>query len=117
MSRYHDLKKRLIQFRDKRDWKQFHTIKNLMDAISIEAGELQELALWKTEADITELMKDPEFKAELESECADILNFLIMMSDVADFDLIDASQKKIDENEKRYPVDKAKGSAKKYTKL
>jgi NTP pyrophosphatase (non-canonical NTP hydrolase) len=117
MSQFEELKERLVHFRDERDWGQFHTVKNLMNAISIEAGELQELVLWKTDEEVSELMKDPEFSKELHSECADILNFLIMMSHVADFDIVEAAQKKIDENDKRYPVAKAKGTSKKYTEL
>ena len=117
MSDLSDLKKRLIQFREKRDWKQFHTLKNLMTALSIEVGELQELSLWKTDEEVSELLKNPEFKKSLESECADILNFLVMISDAGDFDLIEAANRKISKNDERYPADKAKGTAKKYSEL
>jgi NTP pyrophosphatase (non-canonical NTP hydrolase) len=70
------LKNLLRDFRDERDWKQFHDPKNLAEAISIEAAELLELFLWQTPANIRGSMKDPQFKKTVEEELADILNAL-----------------------------------------
>lgn len=100
---------RLRQFRDDRDWKQFHNPKDLAVALSIEAGELLEAFLWKTpEAADTEKVKE---------ELADVLAYALLLSDAYGFDVKEIVLEKIERNEAKYPVDKAKGSAKKYTEL
>ena len=101
---------RLIKFRETRDWQQFHTPKNLALALSIEAAELNELFLWKKE--------DEEVTPErVKEELADILSYAIYLSEHYGFDLVDIIDKKIDINELKYPVEKAKGSSKKYNEL
>lgn len=100
---------RLRQFRDDRDWKQFHNPKDLALALSIEAGELLETFLWKSAED-----------ADIESvkeELADVFAFAFLMADAYDFDVEQIILEKIDKNEKKYPVEKAKGTARKYTEL
>jgi dCTP diphosphatase len=116
MSNSHeDLVTRLRDFSAARDWEQFHDPKNLAEAISIEAGELLELFLWKTTEQSRNLAQDE--KKELEEEVADILIFLTYLADAFDIDLVDAAISKIELNELKYPVEKAKGSSKKYSDL
>lgn len=102
----------LLAFRDARDWKQFHTSKNLAAAISIEAAELNELFLWKT-ADESEKVD----RSKIADELADIMSYCILMADRHDLDVAEIILDKIKRNEGRYPVDKAKGNAAKYNEL
>lgn len=112
------LKRLLLDFRDERDWEQFHDPKNLAEAISIEAAELLELFLWKSPNDITQLLKsDAKFKAAVEDELADVLSFILNFANVTDIDVSRAVSSKIEKNRKKYPVEKAKGSATKYDRL
>lgn len=99
----------LIKFRDDRDWAQFHNAKDLAIAISAEVGELMELYLWKNaeEADIE----------KVKQELADILSFSFLLADKYNFDIKEIILLKIEENNKKYPVHKAKGTAKKYNEL
>ena len=116
----HDLQTltdQLIAFRDARDWKQFHSLKNLLLSVSIEAAELLELTQWKDEADTESSVDDPEFRAALADECADVLIYLILVSERAGFDLFEAAAAKIESNAAKYPVEKARGNALKYTDL
>lgn len=106
---------RLREFSEARDWDQFHDPKNLAEAIAIEAGELLQLFLWKTTDQSRDL--SPSEMKELEEEVADILIFLTYLADKFDIDLVDAAISKIDLNELKYPVEKAKGSSKKYSDL
>lgn len=100
---------RLRQFRDDRDWKQFHNPKDLALALSIESAELLEAFLWKSAE-----QADP---AKVKEELADVFAFALLLADAYDFDVQKIILEKIDQNEKKYPVSKAKGSAKKYTEL
>lgn len=100
---------RLRQFRDDRDWKQFHNPKDLALALSIESAELLEAFLWKS-AD----QADP---AKIKEELADVFSFALLLADTYDFDVQKIILEKIDQNEKKYPVSKARGTAKKYTEL
>jgi NTP pyrophosphatase (non-canonical NTP hydrolase) len=112
------LKKLLLDFRDERDWEQFHDPKNLAEAISIEAAELLELFLWKSPNDVTHLLKsDAKFKDAVEDELADILSFILNFANATNIDVSRAVSNKIEKNRKRYPVEKAKGSATKYDQL
>lgn len=99
---------RILRFTEERDWKQFHTPENLAKSISIEAGELLECFQW-----------DPEhFKKEAVcEELADVVNYCVLLADSLNVDLDEIVLKKIEQNEKKYPVEKAKGTAKKYTEL
>jgi NTP pyrophosphatase (non-canonical NTP hydrolase) len=100
---------RLRQFRDERDWKQFHNPKDLALALSIESSELLEAFLWKSaeEADIE----------KVKEELADVFAFAFLMADACDLDVKQIVMEKIEKNEKRNPVEKARGTAKKYTEL
>jgi NTP pyrophosphatase (non-canonical NTP hydrolase) len=102
----------LVRFRDERDWKQFHDSKNLAAAISIEAAELNELFLWK---DVTESNKVD--KEKIKEELADILAFSFLLAERHGFDIKEIMLNKIKRNGEKYPVEKAKGTAKKYNEL
>jgi len=108
-----DLAQRLRAFADERDWDQFHSPKNLAMALVAEAGELAAEFQWATEAQSK--LPSAERRARVEAEVADVLNYLVRLADKLGIDLIAAANSKIDENAKRYPADKVRGSAKKYT--
>ncbi|HEY3597121.1 MAG TPA: nucleotide pyrophosphohydrolase [Paraburkholderia sp.] len=112
-----DLRKQLLAFRDARDWQQFHTLRNLIVSTSIEAGELLETVQWKTDAEVEALLSDASKRKQLEHECADVLMYLMLVAHTAGFDLVEAAAEKLKLNEARYPVEKAKGNAIKYSKL
>jgi NTP pyrophosphatase (non-canonical NTP hydrolase) len=115
MNEFEELKNRLRSFAEARDWDQFHSPKNLSMALIAEAAELVEHFQWLTEEQSANL---PEEKlAEVQEELADVLIYLVRTADKLDIDLFHAAQRKIDKNESKYPTDKAKGTAKKYTEL
>jgi NTP pyrophosphatase (non-canonical NTP hydrolase) len=101
--------KKLKDFRDERDWEQFHNPKDLALAINVEAGELLELFLWKSPEDAN--------KEKVKEELADIFAFAFLLADKYDFDVKQIVLDKIRMNGEKYPVEKAKGSAKKYNEL
>lgn len=103
------IKSELLRFRNARDWAQFHNPKDLALAISIEAAELLELFLWKSHEDA-----NPE---KVKEELADIFSFAILMAEKYGFNIEEIVLEKIRKNELKYPVEKAKGSAKKYDEL
>ena len=109
------IQQKIITFRNDRDWAQFHDPKNLAEALSIEAGELLENFLWKTTEQSRNL--SPEKLKNVKEELADIFIFLTYLCDEYKIDLLGEVEKKVEINEAKYPVDKAKGSAKKYTEL
>lgn len=102
----------LVQFRDERDWAQFHDSKNLALALSIEASELNELFLWTKDHNLPEDKRE-EFKDEL----ADILAYTLLLAHRHGFDPAQIVLDKIKKNSMKYPVEKSKGSATKYTEL
>jgi NTP pyrophosphatase (non-canonical NTP hydrolase) len=104
-----DLISRIIKFRDDRDWKQFHNPKDLAIAINVEAGELLESFLWKKSYDAN--------SDKISEELADVIIYAVLMSDVCGFDLCEIVSSKLDKNTIKYPIDKSKGSSKKYTEL
>jgi NTP pyrophosphatase (non-canonical NTP hydrolase) len=99
----------LKKFRDERDWEQFHNPKDLALAINIEAAELLELFLWKNAEDAN--------KEKVKQELADVLSFALLLADKYDLDVKQIILDKIKLNGEKYPVDKAKGTAKKYNEL
>jgi dCTP diphosphatase len=109
------LRDQLRAFAAARDWGQFHSPKNLAMALSAEAGELLEVFQWLTEAQSRSL--SPEAHAAASEEVADVLLYLIRLSDELGIDLIAAAQSKLLANAEKYPVDKARGTHKKYTEL
>jgi dCTP diphosphatase len=106
------ISQKAIQFRDERDWKQFHDPKNLAEAISIESGELLEKFLWMT----TNESVSPEAHkmGEIKEEIADIMIFLMYLCNSLNIDLPEAVEEKIEINRKKYPIEKARGTHKKY---
>lgn len=108
----HQLAQRLDQFAQERDWKQFHSPKNLASALVVEAGELLEHFQWLTETQSHSL--DAEKKQAVAFEMADVLLYLVQMSSVMGIDLMDAAQRKMAINAQRFPVDEATGSSKKW---
>jgi len=107
------LQKRLKQFAIERDWEQFHAPKNLAMALIVEAAELVEHFQWLTEQQSSEL--DNDRLQEVAFELADIFIYSLRLAERLDIDLLDAVNKKMAINEKKYPVEKVKGSSKKYT--
>ena len=103
---------RVLKFRDDRNWRQFHTPKDLAISMSLEAAELLELFQWSG----TDL-ECPDNRNRLREELADVLSYCILMADVCGLDLDQIMNEKIDKNEAKYPVEKARGSAAKYTEL
>ncbi len=111
------LTKRLIDFRDERDWRQFQTLKNLIVSLNLEATEMLELTQWKNDEETEIALADEKFIEKLEEETADVLLYLLMISERAGIDLIGAASRKIDLNGEKYPVEKAHGNSRKYNEL
>ena len=109
MNNWNDLQKALVDFRDEREWEQFHNPKDLALALSIEAAELNELFLWK---------KSEEANVEkIKDELADVLAYALLLANKYNFDVNEIVLNKIKKNAEKYPVDKSKGSSKKYNEL
>ena len=111
------LTERLIAFRDARDWRQFHSLKDLIVSLNLEAGELLELTQWKSEASFERDAQSEGMRKRLAEECSDVLLYLLLITERAGIDLQAAAAQKIATNEAKYPVDKARGNAVKYDKL
>jgi NTP pyrophosphatase (non-canonical NTP hydrolase) len=107
------LRDALRQFAADRDWDQFHSPKNLAAALSVEAAELLERFQWLTEEQSRNL--PPGELAKVREELADVLNYLVRLADKLNVDLVEAARDKIKINAIKYPVDKARGSARKYS--
>lgn len=108
-----NLRIRLRDFAAKRDWDKFHSPKNLAMALAAEVGELIEHFQWLTEDQSKSLPW--EKLGKVEEELADILIYLVQLSDKLGIDLVDAAFRKIEINSRKYPVESVRGSAKKYT--
>ena len=109
MSDISDLTKKLIAFRDVRDWKQFHNPKDLAIALSIESGELLEAFLWKS--------SEQASKDKVKEELADVLAYAFLLANECGLDVAEIVTAKIEANNLKYPADKVKGSAKKYNEI
>jgi dCTP diphosphatase len=107
----------IIQFRDARDWAQFHNPKDLALAISIEAAELLEHFLWQDAGQVEGLATDAAALADLRHEVADVLIFTLLLAHRLGIDPTEAIREKLRDNAAKYPIAKAKGTAKKYTEL
>lgn len=110
------LTRKIVDFRDERDWKQFHKPKDLAISLSIEAAELLECFQWKCDEDILELL-ETEFKVKLQEEIADVGAYLLLLCNETGIDLASAITDKIEKNGKKYPVALSKGNSKKYNEL
>lgn len=110
-----DLTKRIIAFRDARDWKQFHNPKDMSLSLVLEATEVMEHFQWKNKEEMEKYVKDN--KSAIGEELADVLYWILLMSHDLDIDVLDALKQKIKANEDKYPVEKARGKHTKYNKL
>ena len=110
-----ELTKKLIEFRNARDWQQFHNPKDLALSLTLEAAEVLEHFQWKSKEEIEEYIRT--HKDEIREELADVFNWVLILAHDLDLDILDASEKKIKINEQKYPVEKAKGKHTKYNEL
>jgi len=109
------LRERLRVFASARDWTQFHSPKNLAIALSVEAAELLEHFQWISDKDSLDMQSAKIGK--IEEEMADVLLYLIRLADILNVDLVQAADRKIEANSQKYPIEKSRGHAKKYTEL
>lgn len=116
-SEFEDLLDKIQNFSDVRDWSQFHTVKNLILAISAEVGELAEVVQWKSDQEVIEYLNSPEGKNKLSEEVADVAIYLLRICQQQNLDFIDILNKKMELNSHSYPIEKSKGNARKYTEL
>jgi len=110
-----ELMEKIRQFIQERDWEQFHSPKNLSMALSIEAAEIMEHFQWKTTEESRDL--DEETFSEVKDEIGDTFVYLLRLCDELNIDLLRAANNKMPKNATKYPVEKAKGNSKKYSKL
>ena len=110
-----DLTKRIIKFRDARDWKQFHNPKDVSLSLVLEATEVMEHFQWKSKEEIEAYIKTN--KEDIADELADVFYWVLLMSHDLKIDILKSLEKKIKKNEDKYPVEKAKGKHTKYNKL
>jgi len=108
-----ELMQKLREFAKERDWEQFHSPKNLAMALSVEVAEIVEVFQWLTQEESRNLI--PEKLGEVREEIADVMIFLINLSDKLGIDPLEAAKEKIEINKKKYPVSIVKGKPQKYT--
>jgi NTP pyrophosphatase (non-canonical NTP hydrolase) len=116
-SEFEDLLNKIQDFSDARDWSQFHTIKNLILAVSTEVGELAEVLQWKSDQEVDAYLNTPEGKSKLSEEVADVAIYLLRICQQQNLDFIEILNQKMESNSMKYPIDKSKGNALKYTEL
>lgn len=109
-----ELTRQVLAFRDERDWSQFHSLRNLIVSLNLEAGELLELTQWKSDEEIAALPHDLHGREALEDECADVLLYLLLIAERAGIDLDSAARAKLVKNAAKYPVERFRGSSRKY---
>jgi dCTP diphosphatase len=112
-----DLVKAVLAFRDERDWKRFHNPKDLAISITLEAAELLEHFQWKAPAEVEAFLAVEENRRRLGEEMADLLILLVSLADAVGLDLLGAARAKLRDNAAKYPVERAKGTARKYNEL
>lgn len=115
MKNIKDLTNRIIKFRDARDWKQFHNLKDIALSLVLEAAEVLEHFQWKNEKEVEEYIKTN--KNDISEELSDVLYVILLMSHDLNVDILSALDKKLKKNEEKYPVEKSKGKHTKYNKL
>lgn len=112
-----EITNRLLEFRDARDWRQFHSLKDLILSLNLEASELLELTQWKSETNFESEAKSDTMRRRLAEECSDVLLYLLLIAERTGIDIQVAAAQKIAANEIRYPAGKARGTPAKYTEL
>ncbi|MEO7600394.1 MAG: MazG-like family protein [Opitutus sp.] len=112
-----ELKARVLAFARERDWEQFHAPKNLSMALAAEAAELMEHFLWVTPDRSRDVTADPAKRAKIAEELADIVIYALEFANIAELDMASAIEAKMAANAEKYPVEKARGRADKYTEL
>jgi NTP pyrophosphatase (non-canonical NTP hydrolase) len=112
-----ELRARVLSFARERDWEQFHSPKNLSMALAAEAGELMEHFLWAESRDSAAPLADRRKREQIEDEIADVVIYALEFANIGGIDLARAIEAKLAKNAAKYPVEKARGSAKKYTEL
>lgn len=110
-----ELTTRALKFRDEREWKQFHNFKDLAVTLSLEAAEVLEHCQWKNGEELEKHLKAQ--REHVSDELADVLHVLLLLADHLQIDLADAFVQKLRKNAKKYPVEKARGTSRKYTEL
>jgi len=110
-----ELQKKVIEFRDDRDWAQYHNPKDLAISLSLEAAELLEIFQWKTSREVEAIKSDPGERKKVKEELGDVLIYALNMCHAFGFDPSEVILEKLEINEKKYPVEKAKGNARKYS--
>ncbi len=115
MADINDLMKKVVDFRDARDWKQFHNPKDCAISLSLEASEVLEHFQWKSKEEIEKYIK--ENKSDIAEELADVLYWVLLMSNDLSINVTEAFNKKLKKNGEKYPINKAKGKHTKYNKL
>ena len=113
----HELKEVVKKFCEDREWDQYHGAKELAIGIITESAELLDHFRFKSEKQIKEMFENPKKRAEISEEMADVLYFLLRLAQKYNIDLTTELNRKMDKNEKRYPVEKIKGLNKKYTEI
>ncbi len=109
-----ELKEEVREFCEERNWDQFHDAKEMAIGISTEAAELLEHFRFLSEKETEELLQDEEKRKEISDEMADVLYFMLRLAQLYDIDISEAFKRKMEKNEKKYPVEKAKDSNRKY---
>jgi NTP pyrophosphatase (non-canonical NTP hydrolase) len=110
-----ELTQKVVSFRDARDWKQFHNVKDIALSLMLEAGEVGDIFQFKGERELDAVVEQK--RAQLGEELSDVLYWVLLMAHDTGIDLEQAFEKKLKHNEEKYPVEKSKGSNKKYTEL
>jgi dCTP diphosphatase len=109
-----ELQKKVIEFRDARDWEKYHNPKDLAISLMLEAAELLEVFQWKYAEEVEAIKRDPESRRRVKEELGDVLIYALNMCHAFGFLPSEVILEKLELNEKKYPVEKSKGSAKKY---
>lgn len=109
-----EIQNKLAVFAEEREWDQFHSPKNISMALAVEAGELLEIFQWMTESDSMLATSDPKLRGRIEEEIADIQINLLRLADKLSVDVESAVNRKIESNAQKYPIDRFKGSSRKY---
>jgi len=110
-----ELTRRIVEFRNARDWKQFHNPKDVALSLVLEAGEVVEHFQWKSQGEIKRYLETN--KEAIGEELADVLYWVLLMSHDLDIDITHSLEEKIKKNEVKYPLEKAKGSSRKHNQL